>query len=155
VARKPKTIAKPEPAKAEAKPKSRQGRRRTTVAQSGPHPIDVHVGGRVRQARLLAGKTQTWLADQVRLTFQQIQKYERGANRISCSMLTEFAEALGRPVGWFFGSGEAGQPEAATDPVIGERQRLTYELTSSFARIENERTRGHIVGLMRAMAEAT
>src|SRR5579871_6771411 len=109
-------------------PKKR--RSRPTVAQVGPHPVDVHVGSRVRLARLLAGRTQQWLAEKVSLTFQQIQKYERGANRVSCSMLSEFAEALDRPVGWFFEDEDAVFPATEVDPSVSERQRLIYELTS-------------------------
>jgi transcriptional regulator with XRE-family HTH domain len=128
-------------------------RSRPTVAEGGPHPVDVHVGGRVRLARLLAGRTQEWLGSQVGLTFQQIQKYERGANRVSCSMLSEFATALDRPVAWFFQENPSDVNEKAPDSAIGERQRLTYELTSNFARIRNEKARQHIVGLVRSVAD--
>jgi transcriptional regulator with XRE-family HTH domain len=144
----------PEPAPIPVKRTSK--RRRPTVRDSGPHPIDVHVGKRIRIARLLAGITQSTLAGAVKLTFQQIQKYERGFNRVSCSMLSEFAEVLNRPVSWFFAEGEGHNVDtsaSAVDPVIGERQRLTYELTSNFAKIPNERAREHIVVLIRAMAE--
>ena len=134
-------------------PKKR--RSRPTVAQVGPHPVDVHVGSRVRLARLLAGRTQQWLAAQVSLTFQQVQKYERGANRISCSMLSEFASALDRPIPWFFLEGPVEATEAGKiDQAVGERQRLTYELTSNFAKISNEKARQHIVGLVRSVAES-
>jgi transcriptional regulator with XRE-family HTH domain len=130
-------------------------RSRPTVAQVGPHPVDVHVGSRVRLARILGGRTQQWLAAQVSLTFQQVQKYERGANRISCSMLSEFATALDRPIPWFFleipeESGDAGN----IDSTVGERQRLAYELTSNFAKIRNEKARQHLVALIRAFVES-
>ena len=128
-------------------------RARPTVAEGGPHPVDVHVGSRVRLARLLAGRTQEWLGQQVGLTFQQIQKYERGANRVSCSMLSEFATALDRPISWFFQEGPADTAEKGPDAAIGDRQRLTYELTSNFARIHNDKARQHIVGLVRSVAE--
>jgi transcriptional regulator with XRE-family HTH domain len=105
-------------------------------------------------ARLLAGRTQEWLGTQVGLTFQQIQKYERGANRVSCSMLSEFATALDRPVAWFFQEGPTDKVEHVPDAAIGDRQRLTYELTSNFAKIGNEKARQHIVGLVRAVADA-
>jgi transcriptional regulator with XRE-family HTH domain len=153
MARKPRTaIAEP----AEPTPQRRtKHRARPTVAQVGPHPVDVHVGSRVRLARLLAGKTQQWLAAQVSLTFQQVQKYERGANRISCSMLSEFATALTRPIPWFFLEGPTdGSEGEKISRTVGERQRLAYELTSNFAKIGNEKTRQHLVGFVRAMAEA-
>ncbi len=113
----------------------------------------MHVGGRVRLARLLAGQTQQWLGRQVGLTFQQIQKYERGTNRVSCSMLTEFAEAFGRPIAWFFEERTPPGPEIGQEPAI-YRQRLTLELTSCFVRIENLRARQRIVALTRAIADS-
>jgi transcriptional regulator with XRE-family HTH domain len=129
-------------------------RKRPTVAQSGPHPIDLHVGSRVRLARLLAGRTQHWLAERVSLTFQQIQKYERGANRVSCSMLSEFAEALGRPVGWFFEDGPDESAAPTLTPETIDRQRLTLELVSCFTRVKSETAREHVVALARVLAEA-
>ena len=67
-----------------------------------PHPVDIHVGSRVRQRRTLLGMSQEKLGDAVGLTFQQIQKYERGANRIGCSRLYEFSKVLDVPVAYFF-----------------------------------------------------
>ena len=128
-------------------------RRRPTVQESGPHAIDLRVGGRIRLARILAGKTQQWLGEKVRLTFQQIQKYERGANRVSCSMLHEFAVALEKPPAWFFEAGD-GAPEAKGDPVVIERHRLTYELTNNFAKMRSDGTREHLVALVRALGES-
>ncbi|HLY56634.1 MAG TPA: helix-turn-helix domain-containing protein [Stellaceae bacterium] len=146
---------KPEQAAA-LKPQQRQTKRRTRpiVAQAGPHPVDVHVSSRVRLARLLAGKTQQWLGAQVLLTFQQVQKSERRSNRISASMLAEFAQTLGRSIVWFFEDDKAAPDARKIDHAIGERQRLTYELTSNFAKIENEKVWQHFVGFVRAMAEA-
>jgi transcriptional regulator with XRE-family HTH domain len=141
------------PKKAATTPIKLKQRSRPTMAEGGPHPVDVHVGSRVRLARLLAGRTQEWLGTQVGLTFQQIQKYERGANRVSCSMLSEFATALNRPVGWFFQEGPSDVESSTPDIALGERQRLTYELTSNFSRIKNEKARENLVGLVRAIAE--
>jgi transcriptional regulator with XRE-family HTH domain len=153
MARKPRTAAA-EPAEP-TPPRRIKHRARPTVAQVGPHPVDVHVGSRVRLARLLAGKTQQWLAAQVSLTFQQVQKYERGANRISCSMLSEFATALDRPIPWFFEDGPADAAAAGKiDQTVGERQRLTYELTSNFAKNRNEKARQHLVAFVRAFTES-
>ncbi|HJP20850.1 MAG TPA: helix-turn-helix transcriptional regulator, partial [Alphaproteobacteria bacterium] len=67
-----------------------------------PNPIDVHVGGRVRLRRTLLGMSQEKLGQAVSLTFQQIQKYERGANRIGSSRLYQFAQVLDVPVSFFF-----------------------------------------------------
>lgn len=66
------------------------------------HPVDVHVGKRIRQRRWLVGMTQQQLAESVGIKFQQIQKYETGANRVSASRLWDIAEALGVNVAFFF-----------------------------------------------------
>ncbi|MCF8534076.1 MAG: helix-turn-helix domain-containing protein [Reyranella sp.] len=66
------------------------------------HPVDIHVGGRLRQRRVDRDMSQEKLGNAVGLTFQQIQKYERGTNRISASRLYEFAGKLGVDVGYFF-----------------------------------------------------
>ena len=67
-----------------------------------PHPVDVHVGRRVKQLRWLKGMTQQQLAKEVGVKFQQVQKYETGANRVSASRLWQLCEALQVPVGFFF-----------------------------------------------------
>src|SRR5690606_41392984 len=66
------------------------------------HPVDVHVGKRIRHRRWLLGMTQQQLAEQVGIKFQQIQKYETGANRVSASRLWDIADSLGVPVSFFF-----------------------------------------------------
>lgn len=66
------------------------------------HPVDFHVGQRLRQRRWMIGMTQQQLAEQVGIRFQQIQKYETGANRVSASRLWDIASALGVPVSFFF-----------------------------------------------------
>jgi transcriptional regulator with XRE-family HTH domain len=68
-----------------------------------PNPIDVHVGSRIRMRRLLLGMNQETLANALGLTFQQVQKYEGGANRVSASRLSAMADILGVPVSYFFG----------------------------------------------------
>ena len=68
----------------------------------GPNPIDIHVGSRVRMRRTLLGMTQTGLGDAIGLTFQQVQKYERGLNRIGSSRLYDLARVLDVPVSFFF-----------------------------------------------------
>jgi transcriptional regulator with XRE-family HTH domain len=75
----------------------RPGRRRVDV----PHPTDVHVGSRVRLRRRMLGLSQQKLGEAIGLTFQQVLKYERGANRIGASRLQELAEVLDVPVGFF------------------------------------------------------
>ena len=68
-----------------------------------PNPIDVHVGGRIRMRRLLLGMNQETLANALGLTFQQVQKYEGGANRVSASRLSAMADILSVPISYFFG----------------------------------------------------
>ncbi len=76
------------------------------------HPVDVHVGQRVRQRRWMIGMTQQQLASRVGIKFQQIQKYETGANRVSASRLWDIADALEVPVSFFFEGLEASADEA-------------------------------------------
>lgn len=76
--------------------------RQTPEQAKGPHPVDVHVGQRARGQRLLQGLSQTAMAGRLGLTFQQLQKYESGANRISASRLWQIAETLETPVAWFY-----------------------------------------------------
>jgi transcriptional regulator with XRE-family HTH domain len=75
---------------------------RRTTKSAGPDPVDIAVGKRVRLRRLQLGMSQTELADKLGVTFQQVQKYEKGTNRISCSRLSEMAEALDFPITSFF-----------------------------------------------------
>ena len=79
-------------------PETRQYGRGTGV----PDPVDVHVGARVRTRRLLIGMNQETLAKALGLTFQQVQKYEGGANRVSASRLSQIADVLGVPISYFF-----------------------------------------------------
>lgn len=110
------------------------------------HPVDVHVGKRVRHRRWLTGMTQQQLAEQVGIKFQQIQKYETGANRVSASRLWDIAEALDVPVNFFFDGLEGAGDDAATEktamPVdlMGDKEAL--DLVRSYYSIpENQRRR--------------
>ena len=78
---------------------ARRGRR---GRRAGPHPVDVHVGSRIRMRRTLLGMSQEKLGDALALTFQQVQKYERGANRVGASRLFEISQILDVPVSFFF-----------------------------------------------------
>ena len=84
------------------KPRKKLRRRSYIVGKSGPRPVDVHVGGRVKARRTLTGMSQEELGKHVGLTFQQIQKYENGKNRIAASRLWQFSLILGQPISWFF-----------------------------------------------------
>ncbi|MBR9843978.1 MAG: helix-turn-helix transcriptional regulator [Rhodobacteraceae bacterium] len=109
------------------------------------HPVDVHVGKRIRQRRWLTGMTQQQLAQKVGIKFQQIQKYETGANRVSASRLWDIADALEVPVSFFFEGIEAteeAQEVSAKVPadIMGDKEAL--DLVRSYYSIpENQRRR--------------
>ena len=109
------------------------------------HPVDVHVGKRVRHRRWLIGKTQQQLAEQVGIKFQQIQKYETGANRVSASRLWDIAEALDVPVSFFFEGLEEEHKQDANSSMLpadlmGDKEAL--DLVRSYYSIpENQRRR--------------
>jgi transcriptional regulator with XRE-family HTH domain len=109
------------------------------------HPVDVHVGKRVRHRRWLIGMTQQQLAEQVGIKFQQIQKYETGANRVSASRLWDIADALDVQVSFFFeGLEEADKPEGEKSMVptdlMGDKEALDL-VRSYYAIPENQRRR--------------
>src|SRR5260370_18155605 len=86
------------------------------MAKKAPNPIDRHVGSRVRMRRLMLGMSQEKLGDALGLTFQQVQKYEKGTNRIGASRLQHLAQILQVPVAFFFeGAPQAGKKEGASD----------------------------------------
>ena len=109
------------------------------------HPVDLHVGKRIRQRRWLVGMTQQQLAEQVGIKFQQIQKYETGANRVSASRLWDISEAMGVPVNFFFEGIEnevtaAGSTDSVPADLMGDKEAL--DLVRSYYSIpENQRRR--------------
>jgi len=134
---------------------------RTTVAARKPHHIDVHVGSRVRLRRMFIGMSQERLGDQMSLTFQQIQKYEKGTNRIGASRLFQLAEVLNVPVGFFFEGLEtphqaAGFAEPNSESYVMDflDSREGVELNRAFVRIKDPKVRKSIVDMVRAMADA-
>lgn len=134
------------------------------------HPVDVHVGGRVRLRRVFLGYSQEKLANALGLTFQQIQKYERGANRISASKLYELSRILNVPVTYFFegveadsdSSGAGGQETGAqgatnihsSDPDF-TNQRETLQLISSYYRIPDAKVRAEVLSLLKTLGRST
>ncbi len=104
------------------KPRKKRRRRSYTVGEFGPRPVDAHVGSRVKAGRTLIGMTQTEIGKHVGLTFQQIQKYEIGMNRIAASRLWQFSLILGRPISWFF-EGIGKQKRKGDDP-LAKREAL-------------------------------
>ncbi len=116
--------------------KRKHQRRRRTVLSDGPNPVDVHVGKRVRERRVSLGMTQTDLGEYLRLTFQQIQKYERGANRISASKLWALSDYLKVSVEWFFDGLEKagkGKKDVSTGPEAHQLARY-YSACPAFTR---------------------
>ena len=126
-------------------------------AENGPNPIDRHVGLRIRMRRKELGVSQEKLADSIGLTFQQVQKYERAANRVSASKLWEMARALNTTIGYFY-EGLGDPTDASSSAVPREEVReflLTpegIELAATFPKIPKGRVRRRILDLVRAMA---
>jgi transcriptional regulator with XRE-family HTH domain len=109
------------------------------------HPVDVHVGKRIRHRRWLIGMTQQQLGEQVGIKFQQIQKYETGANRVSASRLWDIADALGVPVSFFFegledASKDNTEKTAVPADLMGDKEALDL-VRSYYAIPENQRRR--------------
>jgi transcriptional regulator with XRE-family HTH domain len=127
------------------------------VGTMTPHPVDIHVGQRVRLRRTLLGMSQERLASAVDLTFQQIQKYERGKNRIGSSRLYQFATILDVPVSYFFEdmpdevrmSGKAAE-DLPSEDILSKRE--TIELVRAYYRIPSERARRRLNELVRILA---
>ena len=120
------------------------------------HPVDVHVGKRIRHRRWTLGTTQQQLADAVGIKFQQIQKYETGANRVSASRLWDIAVALGVPVSFFFEGMEGlGTPEAPRTDMPGDllSDREALELLRSYYAIP-EAQRRRLFDLARVLSDA-
>jgi transcriptional regulator with XRE-family HTH domain len=109
------------------------------------HPVDVHVGKRIRQRRWLVGMTQQQLAETVGIKFQQIQKYETGANRVSASRLWDIAEALDVDVSFFFEGLTAapqddGAPQDIPEDLMVDKEAIDL-VRSYYAIPENQRRR--------------
>jgi len=134
-----------------------------------PNPVDIHVGRRVRLRRTLLGLSQERLGEMIGLTFQQVQKYERGTNRIGASRLYDLSRVLNVPIQFFYDdmttetAGQsprlrAGLEEAPSEPYIDEdpmKRRETLELIRAYYKIKDPEIRQKIFDLCRAMAHAT
>ncbi len=110
-----------------------------------PHPVDVHVGARVRQRRTLLGMTQTDLGDALGLTFQQVQKYENGKNRISASKLFKLSQVLDVSIEYFF---DHMPPVVAASPMITQE---TLKLVRSYYEIEDAKIRKRVYELTKTL----
>lgn len=125
---------------------------------TAPNPIDVHVGLRIRLRRKELGVSQEKLAEAIGLTFQQVQKYERAANRVSASKLYEMARALETSTAYFFEG--LNDPQATGRDPGGQAHMQAFlltpegvELASSFPKITPPRVRRRILDLVRAMVD--
>lgn len=128
--------------------------------KNDPHVVDVAIGRAIRKRRLINGVSQSGLGAQVGVTFQQIQKYEKGTNRVSASMLTEIAHALHVDVRSFFDAVDAlGSDGPSRDMSVNAAEvhvtRETVSLNQAFAQISDPRLRRKIVDFVRAAAGAT
>ncbi len=129
-----------------------------------PHPVDIHVGSRLRLRRTLQGMTQNTLAKALGLSFQQIQKYERGTNRIGSSRLYQFSQILDAPIAYFFKGapkvGDAqpretggGESQAGRNAAAFQSKRETLELVRAYTRISDSNTRKRLLNVAKAMAK--
>jgi len=124
------------------------------MAARSPHPVDLAVGQRLRAARRLRGVSQAQLAEVVGLTFQQIQKYERGENRIAVSILHDMANALHAPMSRLLGEAQAGGEQA------GEGQALSLidgaeaiAILKAFRQVSSPALRKALIGVVEASSE--
>ncbi len=137
--------------------------------ESRPSPVDVHVGARIRLRRTLMGMSQERLGDALGLTFQQVQKYERGVNRVGASRLFDLSRILDVPISFFYdnmpdsmsgnGSPRSGQGFheqqdgfGAIEDTMGKRE--TLELVRAYYRITDANVRKRMFDLMKSMAPA-
>jgi transcriptional regulator with XRE-family HTH domain len=132
------------------------------MVKKEPNPIDRHVGSRVRMRRVLVGMSQEKLGDALGLTFQQVQKYEKGTNRIGASRLHQLGNVLGVPIAFFY----EGAPDDV-DPATGLREPGApayvadfmsttegLQLMKAFVRIKDGRVRRRLVDLAVTLADA-
>ena len=148
------------------KPRKSSGR---MASQGFPNPIDVHVGRRIRQRRTLLGMSQEKLAEAIGLTFQQVQKYERGGNRVGSSRLFDLTRVLDVPISYFFEEMEAGVAAKSPSQLMGVpaskmqkvaaepdplTKRETLELVRAYHKIAEPRVRKRMFELTKAIAKA-
>ncbi|MEM7692900.1 MAG: helix-turn-helix transcriptional regulator [Pseudomonadota bacterium] len=124
--------------------------------QRSANSVDSHVGSRVRLRRLELGLSQEKLADQLGITFQQVQKYERGTNRIGASRLHQIAIVLDAPITYFFeGAAQTPTSRGAEDTPLTQAlgDPATVRLVRAFASITDQQLRQKAVGIIEAIAE--
>ncbi len=132
------------------------------MVKKNPNPVDVHVGGRVRMRRILIGLSQEKMGEQLGVTFQQVQKYEKGSNRISASRLWQMSKILGVPVAFFFDDlpeSETGEARTGFGESAGEGALMDFlssadgfQLNRAFSQIDDPNVRRKLVDLAKALA---
>ena len=131
------------------------------VNKKKPNPIDIHVGSRIRLRRTMLGMSQERLGESLGITFQQIQKYEKGTNRVGASRLQNISSILNVPVSFFFedapGDAPGGQPgmaEAAGPNYVVDFLSSSegLQLNRAFVRIEDPKVRRKLIELAKALA---
>jgi transcriptional regulator with XRE-family HTH domain len=150
--------------------KKRQRKSSGRMASKGfPNPIDVHVGARIRLRRTLLGISQEKLAETIGLTFQQVQKYEKGTNRVSSSRLVDLANALDVTVSYFFEEMSAGVSAQTPSELMRTKQRPatidnendplakreTLEFVRAYYKIEDPAVRKRLAELTKVIAKAS
>jgi transcriptional regulator with XRE-family HTH domain len=135
------------------------GSKESWMVKKSPNPTDKHVGSRVRMRRMMLGMSQEKLGDALDLTFQQVQKYEKGTNRIGASRLQQISRILQVPVAFFFegaphGSESHGSTEAPSPAYVSDFLATSdgLALTKSFMRIKDPKLRRRIVDLVEQIA---
>ncbi len=133
-------------------------RNRTRGEEGAPNPTDLHVGQQLRQRRTVLGLSQERLSEAVGITFQQIQKYERGLNRIGASRLYELSQALGVPVGFFFEGMAPAVPGMAEEGADYKAEavlpRDAAELMQLFSSVSDPKLRRQILTIVKSLIES-
>lgn len=134
-----------------------------SAGKKSPNPVDIHVGSRVRLRRMLVGLSQEKLGQSMGLTFQQIQKYEKGVNRIGASRLYDLSQILKVPVGFFYegmnqsdGSANTGMAEENTEAFLYEflNTRDGLELNRAFVKVSDANIRKSVIDLVRSLGRS-
>ncbi len=144
-----------------------RGRGRGRSPTGKPNPIDVHVGSRIRLRRTLLGMSQQKLGEAIGLTFQQVQKYERGANRVGSSRMFELARVLDVPISYFFEEMGADTAQRGRQHAMGHAvevsetgepdpmtKRETLELVRAYYKITDSKVRKRLFEMTKALAAA-
>lgn len=133
------------------------------MTKKAPNPIDRHVGSRVRMRRMMISMSQEKLGERLGITFQQVQKYEKGTNRIGASRLQQIATILGVPVSFFFEGAPGGEVDASGFADSGNPSYVSdfmatpegLSLAKAFMKVSDPKLRRRIVDLVEAMVVAS